>query len=345
MTDVIPKIEITDKILKLLLEIAKLEDRIYNLPLKGRWRRDLSDLSIKKSSIFGYFLDNKLLIDIKISRSKRDRKQIIISNEVEVRKSFSLYFNNDHLHIELLEYLHRFLENIQGEDIKNRGRFRKGQEDIKELEYLSNLKSVIPRYGFIRRNLEELFEYINESETNEYILSALIFLALIKILPFNNSNFRIARIVSKGFLYIRGIDLKHFVSIEEQFMLDFQQYFSCLNKAIIKNPDEWVLFFLKKILVSYEVTAQEIEKISGGTIKPLTNEIINVTKRQKMIIELLKKNNQMSGSEIATILKVSRQNIFVIMQKLMKKGVVTKVGNGPSSRYKLNTKMQTNFNF
>ncbi len=338
---VLQKIDISEHFLKLILEISKLEDRFANLPLKNNWGEEVIEETIKKSALYGFLLDTKFQCIIKnddILSSVTGKNFVVVSNEIEVRKSFPLYFGAREIDIEILEYLHRFLDNIQDELSISRGRFRTRQDQVQEFDILSNLNKSISRYGFIKRDLNNLFKQIKNSGQNEYILSAQFMLNILKISPFLRANLRVARIIAKGFLFRRKIDINHFVSLEEKFFENRAKFYKILNSALISKEGEnaWIRFYLQNLLKAYKQTVSNIEIASGGTIRPLNFEVISVTKKQKIIIELLKKYHQMSGSEIAKLLNVSRQNIFVIMQKLIKKGIVLRVGSGTASRYKLN---------
>jgi Fic family protein len=217
---------------------------------------------------------------------------------------------------------------------ENRGKFRKSQK-TSEFELFKNLETNFPRYGFVPRLMADFFEEINNSGIHELIIAPMVYAELILLSPFARHNAPVARIMSKGFLYSKGIDVNYLLDIEKYFVERKGKYYKALNDYFKGEKKDWIELYLKAVLDAYRKLAEKIEIESGGTIKPMENEFISLTKRQKTIVELLKKNNQMAGSEIGQILGVSRQNIFVIMQRLLDKDVVERVGKGTTSRYRL----------
>ena len=255
-------------------------------------------------------------------------------NELEIRKSFPIYFNTKDLSVEQVSYIHRFIDNVNDKISQERGNYRKGQK-TSEAAYYKNISKKLPRYGFLPRLVEEFVRHANESNIEEVILSGLLYAEFISISPFFRANAQVARIISKGYLFTRGFDKFQILNIDSYFVEKQSKYYNALKEYVDGNPTKWIELYLQAIIKAFKYTSVQIEHISGRTIRPLANEVIHITERQKTIVELLKKNSQMSGSEIAIILGVSRQNIFVIMQKLLKKKIVEKVGKGTTSRYRL----------
>ncbi|MBD3280892.1 winged helix-turn-helix transcriptional regulator [Candidatus Dojkabacteria bacterium] len=329
--------EITPKILDLVSKIYALQERFSGLPLEASWEKHLQEDAVVADTIATYKLDGgkvkvKGISEILGLKSIKDRQ--ILLNEYEIRKSFGLYFKSKELKIEDVNYVHRLLDNLHDETAQERGNFRKEQE-VLDIEAIPDLLEKIPRYGFIRREVESLLEQLNENGIHMLIVAGLIHLGLVKISPYQRSNFRVARAIGKGYMFANGFDSKQFLALDAIFALDIARYRKNLEAGLDGNTVLWLEYFLEQLLHSFRELAERIKGISAGSVRPLEKEVIPLTKRQRTIIELLKKNAQMSGSEVATVLGVTRQNIHVIMQKLLKKRIVEKVGKGTSSRYKL----------
>jgi Fic family protein len=331
------QINISHVMLKLVSNISIFEERFSNLPMERDWIERISEESIRKNAADSLILDKIINSADQVRRPEKIKTPAIrnrLLNEIEIRKSFPIYFKDHELNTEQVQYVHRFLDNLQDSASENRGKFRKSQS-INEVNYFKELAGTMPRYGFVPRLLDELNKEINGSSIHEMILAPIIYADYILLSPFSRHNASVARIVSKGFLYSRGIDTHLLLNIDEYFVHRKNKYFNALNSYFAGEKKEWIELYLKAVLDAYKNLAIEIENESGGTVRPMENEAVALTKRQKTIIELLKKNNQMAGSEIAELLGVSRQNIFVIMQKLIDKSVVERVGKGTTSRYKL----------
>jgi hypothetical protein len=329
--------QITNKMLKYASKIASLDERFRNLPVEKKWIEQIRLQSIGEVVINGLRLDGQVVeIDKKnsVSSIKNDITKQRVLNEIELRNSFPIYFGKNELEIEQINYIHRFIDNVSDPEAGQRGRYRKNQKSDTIALY-KPLKNVLPRYGFLPRLVGELTADINNSKMHELLLSGLIWGELIRLSMYSRANNQLARLVSKGFLYIRGFDTNQLLSIESVLLESRGQYYHAINKYLKDEPEIWVEMYLRAIVQAFKDLASKIEDVSGSTIRPLENEVIYLTKRQKTIVELLRKNVQLSGSEIGMILGVTRQNIFVIMQKLIAKKVVEKVGRGTTSRYRL----------
>lgn len=329
--------QITHKILKQISKISFYRERFSSLPIEKKWQDQISDAAIMRSSICSLSLDNQDIevnCEADIADIKNATLRQRLSNDIELRKSFPIYFNTNEFNPEQISYIHRFIDNVFDKDSNNRGQYRKSQ-DVAETIQFKKLSSVLPRYGFLPRLTEEFVREINESYVEEILLSGLIYAEFISLSPFSRSNAQVARLLSKGYLFVNRFDKYNFLNIEAFFIEKKDQYYHSINRYLEGDPGPWIDIYLRSVIAAFKEASIEIERVSGNTIRPLANEIIQLTKRQKTIVELLKKNGQMSGSEIAAILGVTRQNIFVIMQKLLGKKVVGKIGKGTASRYRL----------
>lgn len=331
------QINITHSMLKLISTISVLEERFNNLPLEREWIERISERAVACNARNSLVLDNTVSSAGQIENIEKIKSPTIrnrLMNEIEIRKSFPVYFKDHELSVEQIQYLHRFLDNLQDNDSENRGKFRKSQ-NIEEVNTFKKLNLSLPRYGFVPRLLNEFLNEVNDSTIHELILAPILHAEFIAISPFQRNNAAVARVLSKGFLYSRGMDHHFLLDINDYLVHRKAKYYQSLNHYFAGEKKDWIELYLKAVADAYKRLAIQIEDESGGTIRPLENEFVALTKRQKTIIELLKKNDQMAGSEIAELLGVSRQNIFVIMQKLLDKNVIERVGKGTTSRYKL----------
>lgn len=332
---------ITHKTLKLVDNISRFEERFANLPIEREWMDEIKEGVIEGEVFAGFILDGEdvgsFLEKGSVEKIKSPVMRQRALNEIELRNSFPLYFKEDHLSIEQLHYLHRFLANTSAEEASSRGKFRKVQ-DFPELQFFTAHGQKAVRYGFLSRSIDEFLEEFNTSGLHILVLAGIINAELVRLLPYSYANFQLARVVSKGFLYTRKFDQNNLLAVSDFKARKPKSYYRAMNKYIKGNPTEWIDLFLRSIVEAYKNLSKEIEDISGGTVRPLENEVVALTDRQKVVVKLLQKNGQMAGSEVATILGVTRQNIHVIMQKLLRKKVVERVGKGSTARYKLRGK-------
>lgn len=335
---------ITNSILNKISEISALEERFSDMPIKRKWKNDLSQKYIFDDAVATYSLDGGKEDPTsyeEVIRMKNDQDRSVILNEIEIRNSFSLYFKSKEIDEEVLNYVHRLIANTPS-TLKQRGVFRKTQE-VYESHRFGDLAEVVPRYGFLARFVSEFLKEFEKSNLHYLLKAAILHQKIVELAPFANANARLARVVSRGFLYASERDVNYLLGLDSIFNKKKNSYFSSLKKTLYLDDEDgkdeairdWVEFFLECYVEAYKMLGQSVFEVSGGVINPYKKQYISLTKRQEMIIELMKKNHQMSGSEIAQILGVSRQNIHVIMQKLLEKELIEKIGRSTTSRYKL----------
>jgi Fic family protein len=150
----------------------------------------------------------------------------------------------------------------------------------------------------IDQDIDYLIDYINNSDDNVYIKSAIAHLWFVTIHPYDDGNGRIARIisdyiVSKNF----GLEYKYF-SISTAISNDRKNYYDKLEMSqnLINNPKldftPWIAWYIDKFNSSLEETLDSINKIMKKT--KYWDKLRNITlnKRQLKVLNKLLEYNE-----------------------------------------------------
>jgi DNA-binding CsgD family transcriptional regulator len=188
----------------------------------------------------------------------------------------------------------------------------------------------------IRQLLKDYIDWIQAyaRTLNPLLLSAITHIKIAEIHPFEDGNGRLSRMMARGLLKIGNIDNNLLLDFNSYYYVNKSRYFELIDKSIQQNDiTEWIEFFLQGAIESINKTMVKISNLTGGTIDLINDNIIVLTPREQRIVSLVFQLKNASGTEIAKLLKVSRQNISVVLNKLEKIGVLRKYGKNTGIRY------------
>ncbi len=329
------KSKLTPQITKLLENVVRYESRIDGIEFDHKWKRELQKKARTAESLATYRFHSSNtaeLSELYIKNSGSLQDHLLFLKEMQARREMDLYFKNK-ITEETAIYLHRFLDNLDDDISKERGKYRKSQI-IKEGEILSEYSGYM-RYGFVPRIMEDFFEELHKTNLSSFLIAPLIVLNFVAISPFFRNNFLVARFLAKGYLYKQKIDQDVLLRIDDLLSSDFKATKRALLDGLSGKESVWVEYYLSCMLKAYKVLDNDIKVISGGSVYASKNEIMQLTKRQIIILDLINSNSQMSISELAKLLGITRQSVFEIVQKLYQKGLLSRVGSSTTTRYKI----------
>jgi len=120
----------------------------------------------------------------------------------------------------------------------------------------------------IETDIEALLEYVNTSEDNFYIKSALAHLWFVTIHPYDDGNGRIARMIS-DYVLAQGFDQNYkYFSISSAIEKDKKNYYDNLEQSqnLVDNVDfeftQWLLWYFNMFNVSLKDTLEQISQVT-----------------------------------------------------------------------------------
>ena len=189
----------------------------------------------------------------------------------------------------------------------------------------------------INEDINLLLDYINRSEDDIYVKSAIAHLWFVTIHPYDDGNGRIARTISDYIVSNRfGLEYKYF-SISTAIAKDRKNYYNNLEMSqnIIKNPKldftSWVAWYLDRYNDSLEETLDVINKIMNKTKFWDKLRHISLNQRQlKVLNKLLEYNKGEFQGGLTTKKYVSMTNTSLAtakrdIQELVKYGCLSQI--------------------
>lgn len=334
---------ITNYILTNLFEFAELHGALYSTKIPAIFRNKVSREVSGLASLAAVAIDTELDIDTITSRQGRIKGKLKKEKDwyLKVRQNIGkLPPFNTNLDHSFLEKLHQMLYDS---DFDGNFNFRNQDKLIGKIisqngVYKRLKAKVKTKPEEIEKELIDLTEWINSEYRliNPVVLSGISHVNLLRIHPYNEGNGRLARIYERRILQMQGLDSSNLIPTEYFYFKERERYYYELSKAIDSGIcTSWLEFFSEGLVYSINYVIEKIFEISGGTIDILNRNTIKTNDKEMQIILILNEMGQESGAEIARRLGVTRQNINTVINNLINKNVVQKIGRGTSIRYTL----------
>ncbi len=276
---------------------------------KSKVRSIHSSLAIEANSLSLFDVEN--ISNNKQVFGKKDEVQEV-KNAIEVYNKINNYnykSEND------LKKVHGLMMKYFDED---NGNYRNHGEGIKrkdEIIYMAPESILVPSL------MKSLFKYINNSDLNIIILSAIFHYYFVAIHPFSDGNGRCARFWVT--LMIINYDKNfEFIPLEEEIYLNQEKYYSSIAEC---HNNGNVNVFIKFIL----------ETINSSLDKLIKNSNFVLSDIQNKIIELITNNSKITQNEIADITNVNVRTIKRNFKILIDNSVIERVGSDKTGYWKI----------
>ena len=233
----------------------------------------------------------------------------------EVKNAYKAYEEIDNINpysVDDLKKIHGILTFLIEEDS---GKFRNHGEAV----YDGNVQIFMaPPHTMVPILMDNLFNWMNEAKdkVNPLILSAIFHYEFVFIHPFSDGNGRTARLWQTAIL-ANWKELFKYIPIESIIRKHQNDYYiaiqNCNNAG---NSNEFIEFMLKVI----------DEAVDGVIIDQETTQEITQETTQENILKLIKKNPNITQTEMAKILGITRDGISYNIKQLKNKGIIERVG-------------------
>ena len=229
----------------------------------------------------------------------------------EVKNAYKAYEEIDNINpysVDDLKKIHGILTFLIEDDA---GKFRNHGEAV----YDGNVQIFMaPPHTMVPILMDNLFNWMNEAKdkVNPLILSSIFHYEFVFIHPFSDGNGRTARLWQTAIL-ANWKELFKYIPIESIIRKHQDDYYiaiqNCNNAG---NSNEFIEFMLKVI----------DEAVDGVIIEQETTQETT----QENILKLIKKNPNITQTEMAKILGITRDGISYNIKQLKNKGIIERVG-------------------
>ena len=268
---------------------------------KSKVRSIHSSLSIEANSLSLFDVEN--ISQNKQVLGKKDEVQEV-KNAIEAYNQINSFnYKSEKDFLEVHQIMMKYFDDDNGE-YRNHG---EGIKRDNKIIYTAPESILVPSL------MKSLFEYINNSDLNIIILSAIFHYYFVAIHPFSDGNGRMAR-YWVSLMLINYNNSFEFIPIEEEIYLNQKEYYSSIDQC---HTNGNVNVFIKFLLKTINSSLDKVIKSSKFVINDIQNRII----------ELITNNKYITQNEIANILNVNVRTIKRNFKVLIENNIVERVGS------------------
>ena len=333
-------VTLSNEILKYITEIDKNRYQVSDLKLPRPVVNRLRKNSKKKSSYASNKIEGNPLSEKQVDEViERDERKHFLKPEQEVRNYFlALNYLESQLKKktpfskQLILDVQKYVEKgASKEKIGLRGPMPPGvlfavyDSDTGTPEYIP------PEYSEIPKLLDELVDYVNNTDDHPLIVAAIVHYQLVTIHPFEDGNGRTARLLSGYILDLNGYGFNGIGSLEEYFAYDVDEYYESIQMNLPAlyyegrnnppHPEIWIKYFLRMVkLYSAKVYEISTDSNSNGIEESLS---FLKNKEKELLVLLLKKyRDEFTPIELSEKLNVTNKTVINRLSVLSKNGFV-----------------------
>lgn len=321
-----PDYKITPEILDLISKINANLIFLSSLKISSKLKQKIQRANLLKSSLFSARIEgNPLGLEDLNEKSSPDIKKKEIFNIIKAGKYIEKIVKKDsQIDKGLILNIHSLV--MFGET----GKTKSCRKEIGAIFNQAGIAIYLsPPPTQINQLINQLTHYIKSNKEKFPLITAFIsHLVFEKIHPFIDGNGRVGRLLILAILSAKGH--KHYFSIPYEEYLDSHRsdYYHFLDIGL-KNTNDYLIFMLEAFL-------EETEKLKEAIERQKESKILLLPPRQEEIYLIIKDHKIVSFDNIhRRFLKVPGRTLRYDLRKLVKKGLIVKIGETRGSYYKI----------
>lgn len=345
-----PKYQITDKMVKALMDIAKAKvaiDRAKLLPKQElRLKRQaLIRMSHSSTAIEGNRLNinqiEALYDHKKVEAPERDIWEV--SNYLAAIRYIDIVVKKKiKIDEKVLLHIHKLVTNNTLPKDRS-GFFRFGLVYVvrrrwgfpEEVLYTGPDAKDVPK---LCKDFLSWLENTKTMDINPVVVAGIAHQEIAAIHPFFDGNGRTARAFATLILYARGYDFKKLFALEDYYNEELPDYHQAINIGISYDQRKvdftpWLEYFVNGFREEIENVKNKVRSLSTIKMDENVNSQIFLTPQQTQIIDFLDHVGKITTSDVAGILHCPKRTAQFCLQKMKKLGIIKQIGKGPSSGY------------
>ena len=332
-------VTLTNEMLNLIISIEGCRSRFTAKRVPASISARLRKNSKKKSTYASTAIEGNPLTEQQASEAIDSEKRHFLKPEEEVRNYYAA--------LELLEgrlaenalFSKELILEVQATIVKGEGREKVGirgpmppgvlfavyDSDTGRPEYIP------PEASDIEPLLDELVNYVRDSDDHPLVKAGIIHYQLVTIHPFEDGNGRTARIMSGFYLDSTGFDFGGIGSLEEYFAYDSDEYYRSLQMDLPPlyydgrdnppHPEVWMEYFLRMMgLYAHKATSLAESELA----RSLDASLSHLKPREREFYEYLLDHDldEYTPTGVAKELGVSNRTIINWSAALAANGLV-----------------------
>jgi len=336
-----PSFNLSNKLINNLSTIERLYGQLEGMFIPKNLLLNLKTQNLIESSYVSNSIEGNpltqnevtnLLLDDRVPVN-RDEKEV--KNYFEILKNLGSYTDNS-LNLDVALKIH--LDLMKGVNDEIAGKIRnkvivigKYLDDKNENVSLQ-VKHEPPSHNKseIESSLIFLFDWLKKSDRQSILKAGIFHHQFVFIHPFLDGNGRTCRLLTALILLNYGYKVNKYFVLDDYYDIDREQYSDKLHTADYKDKTEWLEYFTDGIKYSLQ---SSLSKTKDGVSNLRVNN--RPTDKEGEVLDIIKEKREITSTDLAKILDVSRQQAHQLLSALVEKKFLEKKGKTKSSYYVL----------
>lgn len=350
------KVKLTNEILRYISEIDKNRYMISSVTLSQTVANKLRKNSKKKSSYASNKIEGNPLSEKQVDEViENDERKHFLKPEQEIRNYFLALNYLEQQAKEKTPFSKELVLTVQAyvekgaskEKIGLRGPMPPGVLFAVYDSQNGNAEYIPPEYSDIPILLDELVEYVNNTDDHPLVIAAIVHYQLVTIHPFEDGNGRTARLLSGYILDSNGYGFNGIGSLEEYFAYDIDEYYDSLQMGLPAlyysgrenppHPEIWINYFLRMVLL-YSNKVRELSEANNEEEISTGLSYLKGKEKELLLLLLNLKQVEFTPIEISREIGVTNKTVIARLAVLVRNGfVMPHIANERIRYYELST--------
>jgi Fic family protein len=335
-----PKYQRTDQLLTNIAEIERLYGQIEAIRIPEKLELNLKRDNLIKSTYASNRIEGNPLTLPEVTNLLLDERVPTNRDEKEVVNYFRLLselagFKDREINLELIKEIHkRVLQSVDktAGEIRNR-KVVIGKYTGEKTSMSLRVKHDPPFHKRVKieQSLNSLFSWLRKTKNLPSVIKTGIFHhEFVYIHPFEDGNGRVCRVLT-ALLFIKdGYLINKYFVLDDYYDIDKILYSDKLHSADSGDKTDWLEYFsdgVKYSLMGALDRAKNAAKVLSIKDRP--------SKKETEVLEIMKEQPEITSTDLAERLKVTRQQAHNLLSALVQKGFIERRGTTKSSYYVL----------
>lgn len=332
-----PKYTLTEKLLINLTEIERLYGQIESLRLPRELQLNLERNNLTQSTYISNSIEGNPLSQVEVTNLLLGDRVPVNRDEKEVKNYFEILKNlispnkakiSPDIVLEIHQKLMKGIKDEIAGQIRNSRVIIGSRNKIGEIQIQHEPPSHDKKEILLM--LDTLSEWLSNSNIPTPLKAGIWHHQFVYIHPFVDGNGRTCRLlIALIFLRENYLINKYFV-LDDYYDIDRTQYSEKLHTADYGDKTEWLEYFTDGLKYSLQGALGKAKAaLSTMTISQ------QPTTKEKVVLEMFREYTEISSAMLVKRSKISRQQAHKLLNSLVERGLVKKMGSTKASYYVL----------
>lgn len=353
-----PKYKINNQIAKALMRIEAVKETIVLLPITPQVIKNLRKTARLQTTHYSTMIEGNRLDQDQI-QNLVEHDQHITGRERDEREVIG-YFNaldevdriikqGESISEKVIKRLHCLVMNSGKRSRIKYTPYRDGQNVIKDGR-TGEIVYMPPEAKDVDPLMKSLVDWLDNCKGNGIptpVSASILHYQFATIHPYYDGNGRTARLLTTLLLHQDGYDLKGLYSLEEYYAKDLNRYYNTISIGPSHNYymgrqdadiTEWIEYFCEGMAQAFEKVKDQAQLASSSKEHDKTSILKKLNKRQKIVLELFQESEEITASDVGSILKLKPRTARNICSSWVESGFLMVTDSSKKARkYKLSS--------